>query len=465
MVVGVRLRKFLIVLALFSLFAIQPLASAGEATRSAVYRIQETHNLPNNSSTTATNVVATIFLLDNRLDYASQHILSEEIRVNGILTSPEESRTEDNRVARFSLGTIAAGETKTITINQTIRVDHIGPINPNAVQGEVPSNLSAYMQPIANLWESDNPVLENKADNLIAGKSNFYDKAKAIFDFVEDYLVYVPQTAEYSALSAYNSRVGDCSEFTHLFSALCRAAGIPTRFVSGYGYKSTAEGNLADMGHAFAFIYLPGAGWAPMDLTWNRPQGMFGELSNDHLIELTSDGRNLVQGNEIKIPGTPSRIYSYIGANPNINFESTSEITRIVAVEPTIYASDKLQDSVWRFSVDVTNVGEHGISNVKVEMRADNTYFEMPLAQDVGTLGPGMHQVVDFNVRVKQSVKESPVTAVVTYDSSYGTFQAETQISASATLPPPSFELPVTLLALVGIVAVIAVIVVALLRR
>ena len=466
MVVGVRLRKFLIVLALFSLFAIQPLASAAEPTRSAVYSVQETHRLPNRSSTTATSVEATIFLLDNRLDYASQHILSEEIKINGILTSPEESGIEDNRVARFSLGTIAAGETKTITINQTIRVDHIGPINPNAVQGEVPSNLSTYMQPIPNLWESNNPVFENKALELTAGKTSLYDKAKAIFDFVESHLVYVPQTEEHSALWAYDNRIGDCSEFTHLFSALCRAAGIPTRFVSGYGYDPAKGEDLAAMGHAFAFIYLPGVEWAPMDLTWNRPQGMFGELSNDHLIELTSDGSNLVSGSEIKIPSNRVN-YSFSGPNPNINFESTYGITRLVAVEPTIYAGSKIQDGMWTFSVDVKNLGTQSISNVTVALQADPAYFEVPSAQSVGTLGSGMHNVAYFNVHVKQSVENSLVTAVVTYDSSYGAFKAQGQITASASLVSPVSELRIILLLilLVCVVGGIAAVASVLLRR
>jgi len=463
------LRKLLIVVALLAVLAVQPLASAQESTRSAVYRIEETHQLPNPSGSAATNVTAYIFLLDNRLNYASQHVLSEEIRVGGALVTSEiysETRTEDNRVAQFSLGTIGAYDSKTITITQIIRFDHIGPIDPSVIQGEVPGNLSKYTQSIPHLWESDDPVLENKALELTAGKTSLYDKAKAIFDFVKSYLVYVPQTDEHSALQAYNSRVGDCSEFTHLFSALCRAVGIPTMFVSGYGYDPEKE-DLGSMGHAFAFIYLPGVGWAPVDLTWNRPQGMFGELSNDHLIELTSDGSNLVSGGEIRIPGRPERSYHYVPPNPNINFVSTYNITRLVAVEPTIYAGSKIQDSMWEFSVDVKNLGTQSISNVTVALQADPTYFEVPSAQSVGALGSEMHNVAYFNVHVKQSVENSLVTAVVTYDSPYGIFKAQGQITASATLVSPVSELPIILLLilLVCVVGGIAAVAVALLRR
>jgi len=279
--------------------AIQPLASAEQPTKSTIYSIQETHQLPNNSSTTATNVVATIFLFDN---HASQQILSETIEVDGVPASPNITRTEENRVASFSLGTISGGDSKTITIINIIKITQVGPIDSSAVQGSVPSELLAYTQPIANLWESDYPTINTKALELIAGKSNIYDQAEAIFDFVKNYLIYSEQTAEHSALWADNNKIGDCSEFTHLFSALCRAAGIPTMFVSGYGYNPQNGSNLAVHGHAWAFIYLPGVGWAPMDMIWQRPQGEFAMLSDDHIIRSTSYGLDLVRGGEIHIP-------------------------------------------------------------------------------------------------------------------------------------------------------------------
>lgn len=136
-------------------------------------------------------------------------------------------------------------------------------------------------------------------------------------------------------------------------------------------------------------------------------------------------------------------------------------------MKPTIYPDPKIQDSTWRFSVDVRNVGTQSISDVRVELQADNTYFEVQPAKKVGAIGSGMHQMAYFDVHVKQSVENSLVTAVVTYDTSYGTFRAESQLSVSATLPPPISELPIDLILilLVSVVGIIAVAAVVLLRR
>jgi len=446
--------------------AIQPLASAEQPTKSTIYSIEETHQLPNNSSTAANNVVATIILFDNHIDYAGQQILSEMIEVDGVPASPNITRTEENRVASFSLGTISGGSSKTITITNIIKITQVGPIDSSAVQGSVPSEMLAYTQPIANLWESDDTVLNNKALELIAGKSNIYDQAKAIFDFVKNYLTYQQQAVEHSALWAYNNHTGDCSEFSNLFSALCRAAGIPTMFVSGYGYDPQKGSNLGAHVHAWAFIYLPGVGWAPMDLTWEQPQGEFAILSNDHIIEMTSYGQNLVRGGEIHIPGN-SVSYLFSGQNPNINFASTGQIVREVAVEPQLSTAASMEGDIWKFYVTVTNAGAQAVTNLNVALSADSTSFEIPSAQSISSLAAGNNQVLTFDVKVKGSVENSTMTARVTYDSSYGTFIAEGQRTINVTIEAPSEGASnMMLFALIGvIIGLVVVVAVALLRR
>jgi len=174
------------------------------------------------------------------------------------------TENEDNRIAHIFLGTINPGSTKTITVTTTVMVTQVGPIDASAVYGDIPSEMLVYTQPVANLWESDDPAIENKALELVAGQSNVYYQAKAIFEFVGNYLTYQQYDEEHSALWAYNNRVGDCSEFTHMFSALCRAAGIPTKFVTGYGYNPQLGGDLATQAHAFAFVFcqvLGGPRW------------------------------------------------------------------------------------------------------------------------------------------------------------------------------------------------------------
>lgn len=63
----------------------------------------------------------------------------------------------------------------------------------------------------------------------------------------------------------WGKKVGSCRDFAVLFIEACRAVGLAARFVSGYqeGDPDTRDRHL----HAWAEVYLPGAGWRGYDPT------------------------------------------------------------------------------------------------------------------------------------------------------------------------------------------------------
>lgn len=63
-------------------------------------------------------------------------------------------------------------------------------------------------------------------------------------------------------------RHGVCQDFTHLFCALGRRNGIPTRYVSGYLHQGNGFFGDSQM-HAWAEAYVPKIGWIGFDPTNN----------------------------------------------------------------------------------------------------------------------------------------------------------------------------------------------------
>lgn len=55
---------------------------------------------------------------------------------------------------------------------------------------------------------------------------------------------------------------GSCRDFAMLYIDICRSVGIAARFVSGYCISDAAAGSHM---HAWAEVYLPGAGWRGFD--------------------------------------------------------------------------------------------------------------------------------------------------------------------------------------------------------
>ncbi|HTW83690.1 MAG TPA: transglutaminase family protein [Candidatus Sulfotelmatobacter sp.] len=62
-------------------------------------------------------------------------------------------------------------------------------------------------------------------------------------------------------------RRGVCQDFAHVLVALCRRAGIPARYVSGYVHSGSGDMLGAEASHAWAEAYLGSRGWIGVDPT------------------------------------------------------------------------------------------------------------------------------------------------------------------------------------------------------
>ena len=80
-------------------------------------------------------------------------------------------------------------------------------------------------------------------------------------------------------------RVGSCRDLAMLMIEACRCVGLPARFVSGY-HLVEPRPKRYDL-HAWAEIYLPGAGWRGFD-----PSGK-GHTDDRYIILATSSNPNL----------------------------------------------------------------------------------------------------------------------------------------------------------------------------
>jgi galactitol-specific phosphotransferase system IIB component len=126
-----------------------------------------------------------------------------------------------------------------------------------------------YTQP-EELIESDSREIISTAQSITGSEGNPFKKVQKIFDFVIAHVRYEIQEEERGALWALKNGVGDCSEYSYLFVALCRAAGIPARIQAGFAFNEVGE-TLKD-GHMWAEFYLENYGWVPVDATWGQFQ-------------------------------------------------------------------------------------------------------------------------------------------------------------------------------------------------
>src|SRR5215510_7302143 len=103
---------------------------------------------------------------------------------------------------------------------------------------------------------------------------NTLDTLKAINAAIHRELTYQPRYAEgtQSPIDTLTQRTGTCRDYALLFIEAARTLGIGARFVTGYLYDPKLDGGGAGMQgagatHAWAEVYVPGAGWIEFDPT------------------------------------------------------------------------------------------------------------------------------------------------------------------------------------------------------
>ncbi len=111
------------------------------------------------------------------------------------------------------------------------------------------------------------------------GESNPILASRKIYDAVLDYMDYhvkdpkpdaqktMNSTGTGSSTKAYETRCGNCTDFHSLYSAVSRAAGIPTRVVYGSFFKGPLDGLDTDQSyHCWIEFHAPQIGWVPLDV-------------------------------------------------------------------------------------------------------------------------------------------------------------------------------------------------------
>lgn len=150
---------------------------------------------------------------------------------------------------------------------------------------------------VQQYWEKDNPQIVDKLNEILEGAVDEpAEKVRLIYQFVVSYLKYDPERLKgneierLGALTALNNpNSAICMEFTDLFIALARAAGIPSRELDGYAY--TANNILRplsltkDVLHAWPEYWDDRRGWVMVDPTWENTTGgvdYFNKLDLNH---------------------------------------------------------------------------------------------------------------------------------------------------------------------------------------
>lgn len=112
------------------------------------------------------------------------------------------------------------------------------------------------------------PEMRQEVSRIVGTETNALAKARKIFRWVS---AHVPWNAEDEyctipsfALKGFTARRGDCGVQNTVFITLCRIAGIPARWQSGFETKPGTSWGM----HDWSEIYIAPWGWLPADASY-----------------------------------------------------------------------------------------------------------------------------------------------------------------------------------------------------
>jgi transglutaminase-like putative cysteine protease len=178
---------------------------------------------------------------------------------------------QGNRIAHFIVN-IAPGKVSEISILVLVELNETPytiPFN-YASYNSTSQIFQEYTKP-EEYVESDNPMIIEVAGNITSSYNDPLNVSKVICTWVNQNLNYSGFSSEArGALWALTNKNGDCTEYSDLFIALCRAKGIPARLIDGMwlpSVNSSGTQSWEKVGHDWAEVYFQGRGWIWVDPT------------------------------------------------------------------------------------------------------------------------------------------------------------------------------------------------------
>ncbi|MBR9678030.1 MAG: transglutaminase domain-containing protein [Nanoarchaeota archaeon] len=234
-----------------------------------------------------------VLALDFSYEYSNTSLM--DYSVCGRLSAQGEVSSVNVTLKAYPNTNLVAGSGMNVTFSEGQKVlsyfvDELGGVLDYCYDAQLTNGIRVDRIPSVLHFPYDSPgfdeflVFGNQTDysselretslNITDGSASTLEAAARIGVWVSSNMDYDLAYSNVTKNSAWiiENRVGVCEEYTNLFISLCRSAGIPARYVSGFVYSNGSFGP-----HAWAEAWV--GEWAGFDTTYAE----FGALDSSHI--------------------------------------------------------------------------------------------------------------------------------------------------------------------------------------
>jgi transglutaminase-like putative cysteine protease len=222
-------------------------------------RIRLTHETMYTYGTPAKGVIQTLRLTPRNHD--GQHVVTWRIDVTADCRLDQHEDAFGNITHTFSadgpldrISVVVDGTVETQDTAGLVR-DAVERFPPSLFLRETPLTLADTA-----IQKLSDEILAHAKEDRLEFLHSLMARVHEEMEYDED-----PTHVSTTAALAYELKRGVCQDFTHIFVAAARGAGIPARYISGYYCRTDNAEQSA--GHAWAEAYVNDLGWLAFDPT------------------------------------------------------------------------------------------------------------------------------------------------------------------------------------------------------
>jgi transglutaminase-like putative cysteine protease len=208
------------------------------------------------------------------------------------------------KVARFHFKNHPARKAATVKMKVNLKAYTVHwVIYPEKVQSlwKIPSEIRRKYLVDNPKYDIKNPIIKKAIKEAVGSEKNPYWIARKIYRIIHQKMHYEMVGGWDVAPKVFARGSGSCSEYSYVFIAMCRAAGLPARYVGSLVVRKD-DASYDDVYHRWVEVYLPPYGWIPVDPSrGDKPSeaeraDSFGHLYHDFLITTHGGGGSNLLG-------------------------------------------------------------------------------------------------------------------------------------------------------------------------
>ena len=131
---------------------------------------------------------------------------------------------------------------------------------------DIPAEIKEKYLKDGDKYQIHDPFIQELAHKIAGQEQNPYWIARRIYEYLTENLSYnlKPVGGWNPAPTVLKRGTASCSEYSYTMIALCRALGVPVRYVGAVSLRGD-DASYDDVFHRWTEVYLPPHGWIPFD--------------------------------------------------------------------------------------------------------------------------------------------------------------------------------------------------------